>query len=362
MKLFFHYIPFFIITFLLCNCDSSNKNQQHTISKQIDNYSFKIDSLVNTNLPRKFNGVILITKNGQTIYSKSSGYSSFDQNIPIKLEDNFRIQSNSKQVTAVLILKQVENGKIDLNSPINKYLPNFKQKWGKDVTVHQLLNMSSGVVHLDKPLKYEPGTDFNYSNPAYSLLGRILENTSNKSFEELANATFLNLGMNNSYCYKFKGNNERLINGYNNSLEEYSVVDFYNLGFTIESWKDFIPAGGIISNVKDLNIWDTKLHNGKILKPEAYKTMIESEVIDFHDAFSEKKINYGYGVNISKDNPIKYIGHAGSGLGFASLKFYIPEKNVNVIILENVYNNDISLVYHFEKGIRNIVLNSNLIE
>ncbi|WP_257957503.1 serine hydrolase domain-containing protein [Parapedobacter tibetensis] len=346
--------------FLLYVCLSLSNS--HSYGQVTDNYAAKIDSLMQTASPRAFNGVILITQNGKIKYSKAHGYSNFEDKTPITIKDNFRIQSNSKQITAVLILKEVENGRIDLNSPIKKYLPELKQTWADTVTVHQLLNMSSGITSLDKPLIFEPGTGFHYSNPAYSLLGRLVENVSGDKYIDLANGLFENLGMHNSFCYEIDKPNTGLISGYTNSTDEYNLFDFNTTGFTKETWKGFIPAGGIVSNVNDLNIWDTKLHNGEILRPETYGAMVTSNVEDFDETFSDKKKYYGYGVNISGNDPIKYIGHAGRGLGFVSLKFYVPEKGLDVIVLENVYNRDTDIIYHFEKEIRRIVLNSNLIK
>ena len=332
----------------------------HVYGQVISDYSVKIDSLIQTTIPRKYNGVILITKKGKTVYSRAYGYSNFEQKIPITIKDNFRIQSNSKQVTAVLILKEVENGKINLYTPIRRYLPEFKQPWADTVTVHQLLNMSSGITALDKPLIFRPGTGSNYSNAAYALLGRIIENVRKEKYSKTANALFERLKMHDSYCYEI-GGAKRLINGYYDSLSNFKLVNFNSIGLSNEAWNDFIPAGGIISNAADLNLWDTKLHNGQILKPETYKAMINSEVKDFHEAFSSEQIYYGYGVNIS-DRPVKYIGHPGRGLGFVSIKFYVPAKDLDVIVLENVYNNDVKVVYHFEKAIREIVLNSSLVK
>lgn len=337
-------------------------SNSYSYSQVVDNYSAKIDSLIRTTSPRTFNGVILVTQNGKTKYSKTYGYSNFEKKTPIITKDNFRIQSNSKQVTAVLILREVEKGRIDLKGPIRKYLPELKQTWADTVTVHQLLNMSSGIMALDKPLIFKPGTGFHYSNPAYSLLGRIVENVSGNTYIDLANRLFKSLGMHNSYCYEIDKANTGLINGYTNSQNKYNIVDFNATGFKEETWKDFIPAGGIISNVHDLNIWDTKLHQGKILRPETYGAMTNSDVIDFDETFSDEKKYYGYGVNVSSNKSIKYIGHAGRGLGFVSIKFYVPEKDLDVIMLENVYNQDNDVVYHFEKEIRRIVLNSNLIK
>jgi len=143
MKQLFNFLTLILFAFFF----SCNQKEQ-----QKEDYSTKIDSLIQTTSPRSFNGVILITQNGKTKYSKAYGYSNFEDKTPISIKDNFRIQSNSKQVSAVLILKEVENGKIDLSSPIRKYLPDLRQTWADTVTVHQLLNMSSGIIALEKCL------------------------------------------------------------------------------------------------------------------------------------------------------------------------------------------------------------------
>jgi CubicO group peptidase (beta-lactamase class C family) len=316
----------------------------------------KLDSLLQTSLPRPFNGVILITEKGKTTYTRALGHADLENSTPIKLTDRFRIQSNSKQVTAVLILLEMERGKIDLHRPIKKYLPQIAQSWTDTVTVHQLLNMSAGISQLDRPLAFRPGTGFLYSNPAYGLLGKILENVTGKPYTDMANELFKNLGMASTYCYAMDGENPGLIKGYMASASATDLVDFHKLGFTTASWKNFLPGGGIISNAADLNSWDHKLHHGDILKPNSYRLMTNSEVIDTDYTFSEQKSNYGYGVNINSQQPPKYIGHAGRGLGFVSLKFYVPEKDLDVVILENIYHRDINIVYHFEREIRRIVI------
>lgn len=353
MKQFFKFtLSILLILFVNCN----------VFGQKTDDYSKKIDSLIKATTPRNFNGVILITQNSKTKYAKAFGYADFDKKTQLTLNDNFRIQSNSKQITAVLILKEVEKGKIDLKKPIGKYLPDLKQTWADSVTVNQILNMSSGIIDIDKPLLFKPGTDFHYSNPSYGLLGQLIEKTTGKKFTELANNLFKDLGMKNTYCHERNQNNSNLVNGYWQTKDSIEVVNFKNLNFTDESWENFIPAGGIISNAIDLNIWDRKLHNGKILKTKSYIAMINSTIVDSDFTFSETKSNYGYGVNINEDKPYKYIGHAGRGLGYVSLKFYLPEKNLDVIILENIYNRDINIVYHFEKNIRQIVMNSTLVK
>ena len=222
--------------------------------------------------------------------------------------------------------------------------------------------MSSGIISLDKELVFEPGTDYRYSNAAYGLLGKILEKVSGNEYIDLANNLFKELSMNNTFCYEFGANQNSLINGYTNTKDGYELVDFYTRGITPEGWLNFIPAGGIISNAVDLTIWDTKLHNGKILQPESYELMTNFDIRGQHAAFGNEKIGYGYGVRIDDSKDFKIIGHAGKGIGFANIKFYIPEKDLHVVLLENVYHEDPNVVYHFEREIIDLIMNSSLVK
>jgi CubicO group peptidase (beta-lactamase class C family) len=325
-------------------------------------YSAKIDSLIQTKSPRSFNGIIWLTQKGKTKYLKTYGYSNFETKTPFALKDNFRIQSMSKQITAVIILREVEKGRIDLHIPIRKYLPDLKQTWADTVTVHHLLNNSSGIVNITKPLSFRPGTDYYYSNPGYGLLSPIIEQVAGKTFIEVANSLFKELKMHNSYCYQIDKPNVGLVNGYRVSKDSIDLFNFKALNHTPETWANFIPAGGMISNAIDLNLWDKKLHNGKILKPETYKLMTNYKISAQHESFGNEKVGYGYGLRISDKTPVKYLGHSGKGLGFMSIKIYIPAKDVSLIVLQNYYDADSTLHYYFESRIREIVINSSLVK
>ncbi|PIF44022.1 CubicO group peptidase (beta-lactamase class C family) [Chryseobacterium sp. 52] len=320
-----------------------------------DDYSKKIDSLIQTTNPRSFNGVILITQKGKTKYTKAFGFSNFEKKIPLTTNDNFIIMSNSKQVTAVLILKEVEKGKIDLRSPIRKYLPDLKQTWADTVTVHQLLNFSAGITDIDKPLIFKPGTDFKYGNTAYIMLGKIVEKVTGRKYIDVANDLFKEFKMKNTFCFELDKPQNR-VQGYRNTNNNFKLVDK-----PIDT-NDMVSAAGVVSNIKDLNIWDAKLHNGKILNPATYKRMISYDITAQHSAFGKEKIGYGYGVRISDKTPIKYIGHTGGGSGFVSFKVYFPTTDVDVVVLENQSNENFDLFYEFEIKIREIIMNSSLMK
>lgn len=351
-------ISVILVAFAVISCNDKSSKKIAVV----DDYSERIDSVIRTTHPHFFNGVILITKDDDIVYQKEYGYADFDTKTPISLEDKFWIFSNSKQITAVLILKAVENGIIELHNPIRDYLPDLKQAWADSVTVHHLLNMSSGVTSIGEPLAFAPGTGFHYSNPAYGLLGRIIENVTGDTYAEVANSLFVELGMKNTYSHEFGMADSSLISGHWILEDDFRVATFEEYNFTEESWEEFLPGGGIISNAHDLNLWDRELHNGGILKAATYDLMITSNVMDTTEI--DKNLKYGYGVNINENEPMRYIGHRGRGMGFVNFKFYVPDKKLDVIVLENVYHDheDPNIVYHFETKIRDIVLSSNLVK
>lgn len=346
MKQTFRLLTIFLATFLV-SCDSYGQEK--------DDYSAKIDSLIRTKSPRSFNGVILITQKGKTKYENAFGYSNIEKKTPLTTKDNFIIMSNSKQITAVLTLKEVEKGKIDLQSPVRKYLPDLPQNWADTVTVHHLLNFSAGITDIDKPLIFKPGSDFKYGNTTYIMLGKIIEKVTGRRYIDVANDFFRELKMKNTYCFE-QGKTQNRVQAYRNKDNDFKIEET-----PIEN-NEKVAAAGIISNVTDLNIWDKLLHKGKILKPETYKLMTNYSITAQHNAFGKEKIGYGYGIRVSDKTPIKYIGHTGGGSGFVSFKVYFPETEVDVVVLENQSNENIDLFYAFEIKIREIVMNSNLMK
>lgn len=345
MNLIFRIPSIFSFLFLLSNC--------HSFAQKKDNYKNQIDSLIKVTEP-KFNGVILIAKNGKTLYNRAYGFANFETKKPLKLDSQFEIMSNSKQIAAVLILLEVEKGKINLQDPIKKYLPELTQNWADSVTVHQLLNHTHGIVDINKPLEFKPGTNFHYGNMSYSLLGQIVEHTSNKSYSEVVNALFKKLQMKNTFAYN-QDKIQNLTTGYINNKNTYesvkkSLITSENLG-----------ADGIISTVHDLAIWNNNLHKGKILRPESYQLLIKPTALAQHNFFGKEKEGYGYSIRIVEKDTVKYLGHTGLGDGFSSVNLYFPESDVSLIVLENQMNESSDLFYASEFKIKNILLKSDLV-
>ena len=150
----------------------------------------------------KFMGSVAVSQNGKLIYTKSVGFSDIENNIRANESSKYRIGSVSKTFTAVLVLKAVEERKLDIDQTIDKLFPSIPN--AKKITVRQLLNQRSGIhnytanadyltwntkPHTEKEMveiiskdgsDFEPGSKFGYSNSNYALLTYILE----KSFKK----------------------------------------------------------------------------------------------------------------------------------------------------------------------------------
>jgi D-alanyl-D-alanine carboxypeptidase len=318
----------------------------------------ELDTFLCTKQPRAFNGVVLVSQNGKTIYEKAIGLAKSENNEPLMVNSKFVLLSNSKQITAVLILRQVDKHKIDLQKSIKNYLPDFPQKWADSVTIHQLLNHTSGIVSLKKSLATKPGTTFRYTDLNYILLGEILEVVTKRTYTTIVNELFKTCGMKNS-GYPTVTFQKLIVNGFyyseNNTKEELKA-------YIIP--KDRIPAAGLISTVADLAIWNEKLHGGKLLKSDTYKKMISYDILAQHHVFGEKAIGYGYGIRINDKAEITEFGHTGivPEQGFTSVNLYYPKSKTSIIILENQCFEDMSISYFFEAEVRKIVIEAGVLK
>ncbi|EOG6905667.1 serine hydrolase domain-containing protein [Flavobacterium psychrophilum] len=339
-------------TILFANCNLS--------AQQKDKYSTKIDSLLKNKNPRDFNGAVYIQQDGKLKYEKAYGFADFKKQIPLKINDKFSTMSIAKQFTATLILQEVEKGTIDLQIPIRKYLPDLKYSWADTVSVHQLLNNTSGLYSesLDKPLKFRPGSAFNYSNVGYYVAGMVLEKQSGKSFETLVTALFKKCKMNNSY-YPNETNSVFLTKGHLIKKDE-TITQFEKISFTPDKYW----GSHLIVTAPDLAKWNECLHNGKLLKPTTYKLMTNYSITNKHQLFSEIPIGYGYGLRINDKADIYEIGHTGfhPSEGFTAVNLYYPKTKTSIIVMENQANENFEIAYYFEQQIRKIITESKLLK
>lgn len=288
----------------------------------------KIDSIINEN---KFNGVISLSTDSIDIYSKSFGFSNLENKTTLIINDQFVIGSISKQITAVLVLREYEKGKIGLNDKIGKYLIDIDQPWAKLVTVHQLLTHTHGIVDVDKPLEFKQGSQFHYSQLGYELLAQILHQVTGKTFKDLTTAFFNQYGLKNTFHPSNKA--------YLNLVKGYEESENGILEYTEHSLENYAAAGSFISNVRDLQKWNQLLYSEKMVKKETLELMKTKYSTRIHPIFDT--IDYGYGLLFMDGEQNIQIGALGYAPGFVSACYYYPQTKLNLVILENTaYNLD----------------------
>lgn len=304
----------------------------------------KLDSYFNAlEESNKFMGSVAVSKNREIIYTKTIGFSDVENNIKATENSKYRIGSISKSFTTVLILKAVEEKKLDLNQTIDKYFPGIKN--AKKITVKHLLSHRSGIHNFTDDKDYlswntqpktekemveiitKGGSDFkpnrkaNYSNSNFVLLTYILEKTFSKSYSELLQEYIVQpLGLTNTYVFG-------KINPDKNECKSYTYAGTWKVEpethFTIP-----LGAGAIISTASDLTKFADALLGGKLLKSESVKIM--------------KTIKDSYGIGLFQIPFYKSIGygHTGGIDGFSSIFTYFADDTISYALISNGTNYD----------------------
>ena len=171
LKIYSNY--FFFLFFILISCKSEPAKiadesvmRNEIIDSTITAFQKKllaqqIDSVFSKT---KFNGSISIVQSGKKLYEKENGLEDFKTEAKLDSNSVFAIGSVSKQFTAAMILMLEDQGKLNTNDKVSKFLPEFQNKHFENITVHQLLNHTSGISDFGSGLQSKPGESFNYSN------------------------------------------------------------------------------------------------------------------------------------------------------------------------------------------------------
>ena len=316
---------------------------QNLDKTKLDNY---FNALEQNN---KFMGSVAVSKNGEIIYIKSIGFADIENKVKATENSKYRIGSISKSFTTVLILKAVEQKKINTNQTIDKWFPTIKN--AKKITVSHLLSHRSGIHNFTDDKDYltwntqpktekemieiiaKGGSDFNpnskaeYSNSNFVLLTYILEKTFTKSYSDLLQEFIVKpIGLKNTYGFG-------KINPSNNECKSYSFAGSWKT----ETETDFtvpLGAGAITSTTSDLTKFADALFSGKLLTNESLEIM--------------KTIKDGYGIGLFQIPFYKSVGygHTGGIDGFSSIYSYFSDDKISYALISNgtnINNNDISI-------------------
>lgn len=334
---------------------ASNFNELQSFSKDIqaDKIDQYVQACVNLN---KFNGAILIAKGDEILLSKGYGFANFEHGVPNTPQTKFRLGSVSKQFTALAIMQLQERGLLSVQDPLCNYLPDFPN--GEKITIHHLLTHMSGLhpesevpkrepttlekiieSFKNKPLNFEPGSQFHYGNSGYYILSYLIEKISGLSYEQfLQENIFKPIGMNNSgYDHNDKILQHRAT-GYaldiNGELVHAKYTDMSN------------PSGaaGLYSTIEDMFTWNRALYNSTLINKDSLQDMITPYATVQCDHIR----GYGYGLVIESEPQLgnrMLIRHDGAINGFRCLNAYFPEENIIVIILSNFQHVWVNPIY-----------------
>jgi CubicO group peptidase (beta-lactamase class C family) len=296
-----------------------------------------------------FNGSILIADSSGIILEKGYGFANLDENIENTAQTQFRIGSVTKQFVATVIMQLAEEGKIDLSDPITKYLPEYRKDTGDSVTIHQLLNHTSGITsytnipgwwrdstkyrfskdHMIKyahsgDLEFPPGTDYSYNNTGYYLLGVIAERVSGVPYELLLRQRIFDpAGMNRTGVEREEFPPPNLAQGYLRNGLSFVKDDYFYM-------PNALGAGDVYSTVGDLYKWDRALYTDEYLSSVSKQRM-----------WTPYLNEYGYGWVITKvpntDTLEKstLIFHTGGINGFNTMFARLVDEDKTVIFVNN---------------------------
>jgi CubicO group peptidase (beta-lactamase class C family) len=294
---------------------------------------------------------VAVVKGGKLVYTHAYGSARLATGsspaVPATVEMRYSIGSISKQFTAAAILLLQEDGKLSLDDAVGKYVPGLTR--GNEVTIRQILSHTSGYQDywpedyvmtpmlvpesaqqiLDtwarKPLDFEPGTQWQYSNTNYVIAGRIVESVTGQPLMDLlTRRIFRPLGMTSVWnSDEAKLTQADATAYYRHALGPLRVAPKEGRGW-------MFAAGELAMTAHDLALWDESLIAHSILKPESYKQMFTE--VKLKDG---KGTQYGLGVDVRDRDGHRSIEHSGEVSGFVSDNEILVDDGVAVAVLTN---------------------------
>ena len=291
-----------------------------------------------------------MARGGQIVLSKGYGHADLGRKISAEAGTIYQLGSISKQFTAAAVMRLVERGKVNLDDPLTKYLPDYPTR-GRKVLIRHLLHQTSGIkefftvkgfdelesgppekysrqdiVDLFKrePFVYEPGERWAYSNSNYTLLGLIIERASGRTYDEYLRETFFDpLGLKTLHSFGSRPKDSGCARGYmprGGSLVPAPPVNPNTA----------IGDGGLAASAPDLVRWTHALATGRAVSPASYRRMTSPERVR-----RGYRPDYGYGLSLVPLDGRRRVGHNGDVTGYTSALAHYPDDDLTVAVLTN---------------------------
>jgi D-alanyl-D-alanine carboxypeptidase len=291
---------------------------------------------------------VAVIKDGAVVRAQAYGFADMEHDIPAKSDTVFKIGSVSKQFIATGIMLLVQDGKVAVDDPVRKYLPDAPESWSP-ITLRHLLTHTSGLARegpgfdpykvqpdidvirtaYSVPLRFAPGEKWEYCNVGYFILADVIRQVSGKPWGDVLNErVFAPLHMTSTRVTTASDIVRNRAHGYGWKSDRFR---------NMEEWPAVRPSGAFLSTALDLAKWEAALAGESILKTSTKEQMWTPVVLN-----DGRKYPYGFGWQLD-DFPagsktptgIRMIGHGGSLPGFRAGFFRWPAHALTVIALTN---------------------------
>jgi D-alanyl-D-alanine carboxypeptidase len=330
---------------IFCLCGGTALGQL-PVSEELGN---RVDAIAKQTLSRPVAGIsVAVARDGQVVIARGYGMANLEHSVAVTPETVFHIASISKNILAAVVLQLVDEGKLQLDDDVTKYVPEAPML-GHHVTVRQLLNHTSGIYSFtslpdaannerfdltheqvlglikDKPFDFEPGTHWRYDNSAFYLAGMVVERVTKQEYGAYVREhVFKPLGMSSASLCDARMVVPHLASGY--ELDRGALV---NAAFM--TWKLPFAAGAVCATASDLLKWEAALDTGRVLTPSSLALMRTPTTLA-----DGTKIDYGLGTRLGSLDGHRVLGHTGSGGGFRNVFESFPDDHLTIVILMNL--------------------------
>ena len=340
--------PFLIAVCLISAAVSASAAAAPEAAAAIDDMMTEYASI------QAFSGALLVADENGVVIEKAYGSAIREWDLPNTVETRFRIGSLSKQFTAAMILRLVDQGRLSLDARLSDILPWYRSDTGSRVTVMHLLNHTSGIdragirdifgesraarislreeveTFCSGELEWEPGENFAYNNSGYLILSAIVENICGMSFADAFSSLILDpAGLANTGLSDSRSLVPRMARGYDRGVDGISLPLFVEPALAS-------GAGGAYSTVGDIYLWDRCLYTDKVLSDSSRELMFTPGMGSYGCGWFIIEMPVGPG-----GAPRTVIRHPGQGDGFWSIFWRIPEDNVTVVMINNLGRTDL---------------------
>lgn len=305
------------------------------------------ETLKKSNIP---GGLIAVFQNGKILHMKPFGLANVELDVPVSDNSVFEIGSISKQFATATVMLLAEEGKLNVDDPISKYINALPGEWAA-VTIKQLMLHQSGIPDYEeirsydvyryrlipdevikighsRPMDFPPGTGYYYSNTGYYLLSMIIQQVEAMPLRDVMQTRiFTPLGMSQTRFADPAAIIKHRVAGY----WENKVGDLINRNPT--EYSSTLAAGGLLTSAADMAKWDAALNGDDFLSAASKAEMWQSGTLP-----DGSETHYGYGWSLSpyKDT-YKTRSHSGQVGGFISMYMRLPDQGISTMLFINRY-------------------------